>query len=239
MVSPFAVGFGQDPVLATALAVAFALGVRHAADPDHLVAVTTLIASTREGGARAAARLGAAWGAGHALTLTALALPVVFVRAVIPPTGQRLAEAAIGGLIVFLGLRLLWRWHRGGYHVHVHEHGGLRHSHVHGHARSARHEHAHRPARTPLTAFLIGSAGVGILLVAGVPDHQTAVAALVVLAAGTAISMAALSAAAGAALTASSVRRRLAPAIPVLGAASTAFGVWYALAAWSVVGYPL
>jgi ABC-type nickel/cobalt efflux system permease component RcnA len=246
MVSPFALAFGGDAALAAVLVIAFALGLRHAADPDHLVAVTTLVASTRERGAQTAAWLGAAWGAGHALTLTALALPVIFARRAIPETGQRLAEAAIGAVIVFLGLRLLWRWHRGGYHVHVHEHDGTRHSHVHAHARSARHEHEHPPARTPLAAFLIGcvhgaggSAGVAILLVAGVPDRQTAVAALLVLAAGTAISMAALSGAAGAVLGTSSIRRRLNSAIPVLGTASAGFGVWYALAAWSLVAYPL
>jgi ABC-type nickel/cobalt efflux system permease component RcnA len=242
MVSPFA----GDGAVASALVVAFVLGLRHAADPDHVVAVTTLVASTRERGARMAAGLGAAWGAGHALTLTALALPVIFAQTVLPPTGQRLAEAAIGAIIVFLGLRLLWRWRRGGYHVHVHEHGGLRHSHAHGHAASGRHEHEHRLVRTPLAAFLIGcahgaggSAGIAILLLAGVPDRQTAVAALVVLALGTAISMAALSGAAGAVLGASSIRRRLHAAIPVLGTVSAAFGVWYALAAWSLVAYPM
>jgi ABC-type nickel/cobalt efflux system permease component RcnA len=245
-VAPLAVAFGPDPALGGALLVAFVLGLRHAADPDHLVAVTTLVASTRERGTRPAARLGLAWGAGHALTLTALALPILFARAVIPEWGQQLAEAAIGALIVFLGLRLLWRWQRGGYHVHVHEHGGTRHSHVHTHGVHEHHEHQHRPTRTPLAAFLIGcahgaggSAGVGILLVAGVPDRETAIAALVVLALGTAISMAALSGAAGRILTTGTVRRRLSTAIPALGAASAAFGVWYALAAYSVVAYPL
>jgi ABC-type nickel/cobalt efflux system permease component RcnA len=243
------VEFGPDPALGGALIVAFVLGLRHAADPDHLVAVTTLVASTRERGTRAAARLGLVWGAGHALTLILLALPILFARSVIPEWGQHLAEAAIGALIVFLGVRLLWRWRRGGYHVHVHEHGGTRHSHVHahsGHEHHAHHEHEHHPTRTPLAAFLIGcahgaggSAGVGILLVAGVPDRETAIAALVVLALGTAISMAALSGAAGRILTTGTVRRRLSTAIPVLGVASAAFGVWYALAAYSVIEYPL
>jgi ABC-type nickel/cobalt efflux system permease component RcnA len=238
--------FGSDPALITALLIAFALGLRHAADPDHLVAVTTLVASTRDRGARVASRLGLAWGAGHALTLVALALPILFARSVIPEWGQQLAEAAIGALIVFLGVRLLWRWHRGGYHVHVHEHGGRRHSHVHAHVAHGHHEHEHPAPRTPLAAFVVGcahgaggSAGVGILLVAGVPDRETAVVALLVLAVGTAISMAVLSGAAGAILAAGSVRRRLPTAIPVLGVASAAFGVWYALAAYSLVAYPL
>jgi ABC-type nickel/cobalt efflux system permease component RcnA len=246
MVSPLAAALSAPPTLAGVLGLAFLLGLRHAADPDHLVAVSTLIAGSRGRGSRAAARLGAAWGAGHALTLTAFGLPIVLVQAFLPGTLQRVAEAAIGAVIVVLGAQLLWRWRRGRYHVHVHEHEGRQHSHVHRHAESRAHEHLHRPSRTPLAAFFIGcvhgaggSAALGILLVAGVPDRQTAVAALVVLAAGTAVSMAALSGALGTLLTAGAVRHRLTTAIPGLASFSMLFGVWYALAAWDLVIYPL
>jgi ABC-type nickel/cobalt efflux system permease component RcnA len=246
MVSPLAIALSEAPTLTGVLGLAFLLGLRHAADPDHLVAVSTLIAGTRGRGSRAAARLGAAWGAGHALTLTAFGLPIVLVQAFLPGTLQRIAEAAIGAVIVALGAQLLWRWRRGSYHVHVHRHGGLQHSHVHRHAESPAHEHAHRPVRTPLAAFFIGcvhgaggSAALGILLVAGVPDRQTAVAALIVLAGGTAVSMAALSGAVGTLLTAGAVRRRLTAAIPGLASFSMLFGLWYALAAWDLVSYPL
>lgn len=223
MASPLAIALFETPSLAGVLGLAFLLGLHHAADPDHLVAVSTLIAGSRDRGSRAAARLGAAWGAGHALTLTAFGLPIVLVQAVLPATLQRLAEAAIGAVIVALGAQLLWRWRRGRYHVHVHEHGGQQHSHVHRHAESMVHDHAHRPVRTPLAAFLIGcvhgaggSAALGILLVAGVPDPETAIAALVVLAAGTAVSMAALSGAVGSLLASGAVRQRLTTAIPAL-----------------------
>lgn len=246
MAGPFALALSDAPTLMGVLGLALLLGLRHAADPDHLVAVSTLIAGSRGRGPRAAARLGAAWGAGHALTLTAFGLPIVLVQAFLPGPVQRLAEAAIGAVIVALGAQLLWRWRRGSYHVHIHEHGGLQHSHVHRHAESMGHEHAHRPVRTPLAAFLIGcahgtggSAALGILVVAGVPDRETAIAALLVLAAGTAASMAALSGAVGSLLAAGAVRRRLTTAIPVLASFSVLFGVWYGLAAWGLVTYPL
>ena len=68
--------------LVAVLAVALLLGLRHASDPDHLAAVSTLIASEPEDGTRRAGRLGLAWGLGHATTLAAVraadrALPVV------------------------------------------------------------------------------------------------------------------------------------------------------------------
>ena len=62
-------GLARDGGLALVLLVALLLGLRHASDPDHLAAVSTLIASDPEDGTRRAGRLGLAWGAGHALTL--------------------------------------------------------------------------------------------------------------------------------------------------------------------------
>jgi len=62
----------QGGAPAVALFVALLLGLRHASDPDHLAAVSTLIASDPEDGTRRAGRLGLAWGAGHALTLAPL-----------------------------------------------------------------------------------------------------------------------------------------------------------------------
>src|SRR5215467_9200117 len=91
------------------LLLAFALGLRHASDPDHLVAVSTLVADTRERAARAAARLGLAWGLGHAATLLAFGLPVLLFRSYLPHVVEQSAEAAIGAIIVVLAVRLLLR----------------------------------------------------------------------------------------------------------------------------------
>lgn len=217
--------------------VAFALGLRHAADPDHLVAVSTLVAGTRERAGRTAAKLGAAWGAGHATTLLAFGLPVLLLRAYLPATVESLAEALIGVIIVILGVRLLVRWRRGAFHVHRHEHGGARHTHVHSHADASEHAHAHS-VRSPLQAFGIGlvhgaagSGGVGVLLVAAMPNRALAALALVVLVAGCALSMTLLSAAFGRVVTGAAARRRFARAVPSLGLAACLFGVWYGAAA--------
>jgi high-affinity nickel permease len=62
-------GLAGGETLVLVLLVALLLGVRHATDPDHLAAVSTLIASEPESGTRRARKLGLAWGLGHALTL--------------------------------------------------------------------------------------------------------------------------------------------------------------------------
>ena len=100
----FLASYSDGATLALVVAVAVLLGLRHATDPDHLAAVTTLIAST-ERRARDAARLGLAWGAGHALTLFVLGVPIVLYRASLPadrPTsgrdGDRLPDRRTRGL---------------------------------------------------------------------------------------------------------------------------------------------
>jgi len=142
------------------LAVAVLLGLRHATDPDHLTAVTTLVAGGRERAARRAGELGLAWGLGHAATLFAFGLPVIFFNSLLPRPVQQAAETAIGFVIVCLALRLLARWRRGelGFHAHPQAHG----------------------ARTRRGAFAIGlvhgvggSGGVGVLVLASAADAAT------------------------------------------------------------------
>lgn len=226
-----------SPLLA--LLVALLLGLRHATDPDHLVALTTLVTGEKDRAARLAARLGGMWGLGHALALVVLGLPIVLFHAVLPEVAQRSAETAIGVVIAVLAIRLLVRWRRGAYHLHVHEHDGERHTHVHAHAHEAGHAHAHVRPRTPLQAFLIGvthgtggSAAVTLLLLASVHGTGWAAAALVVFAAGTAVSMAVLSGGFGWLLETRPLRRGLRIAVLPLGLASLAFGAAYAGAAW-------
>src|SRR6266542_5682655 len=156
-------GFSDGTTLVIVVGVAILLGLRHASDPDHLAAVTTLIASKRERGARRAASLGLTCGIGHATTLFAFGLPIVLYRAYLPESVQSAAETSVGFVIVALAVWLLVRWRRGAFHVHVHEHDGERHAHG---------------ARTPLRAYGIGvvhgiggTAGVGVLLLASIPSH--------------------------------------------------------------------
>src|ERR671937_2932076 len=96
--------FSDGTTIAIVVVVSMLLGLRHASDPDHLAAVTTLIASGRERAARAAARLGLTWGLGHATALFVFGVPVVLYSAYLPRVVQDAAETTVGCLIVVLAL---------------------------------------------------------------------------------------------------------------------------------------
>jgi high-affinity nickel permease len=207
------------------LLVAVLLGLRHATDPDHLAAVTTLVASGKDRATRRAGELGLAWGVGHATTLFLFGLPIVLLNSYLPERVRQWAETAIGFVIVYLAVRLLLRWYRGALRFHGHPE-------AHG-------------ARTRTAAFVIGllhgvggSAGVGVLLLASIHSPATAVASLLLLAACTAVSMTILSTGFGSILVARPVRATFATVAPALGALSLVFGIWYGAAAWNVAPYP-
>lgn len=236
--------FSDGGSAALVVLVGVLLGLRHATDPDHLAAVTTLVAGGRERAARRASQLGLAWGAGHALTLFAFGLPILLLDQYVPERVQQGAETVIALVIVALAARLLVRWRRGLLHVHAHEHGGVEHVHVHAHADGVSHTHPRR-SRSALGAFGIGlvhgvggSAGVGILIVASVESTGLAVLSLGLLALFTAISMGMLSTGLGLTLVSRPVRTAWGAVAPALGLASLGFGIWYGTAAWGLAPYP-
>lgn len=217
--------------LGVVLLVAVLLGLRHATDPDHIAAMTTLVASRHDRVARSAAELGGWWGVGHATTLVLFGIPILVAERDLSESLQRGAETAVAVLIVFLALRLLVRWRHGYFDLHAHPH--------------AQQDHRHS-VRTPTAAFGIGlvhglggSAGVGVLLLAAIPSETAAVASLLVLAAFTAVSMTIVTVGFGFTLATRPVAAASATLVPVLGAVSLAFGLWYAAAAWALAPYPL
>jgi High-affinity nickel-transport protein len=223
-------GLSDSGSVLVVVLVATLLGLRHATDPDHIAAVTTLVASGRDRAARSAARLGAWWGLGHAVTLVAFGLPILLAERYLPERAQQGAETAVAALIVFLAIRLLLRWRHGVFSTVPGGSGGDDHRHG---------------VRTPVGAFGIGlvhgmggSAGVGVLLLAAIPDQTVAIGALLVLALFTAVSMTLVTSGFGATLTIPSVARSVSSVAPALGIASLAFGVWYAAAVWSLAPYP-
>ena len=224
-------GLSNGASVGVVILVAVLLGLRHATDPDHIAAVTTLVASGGERASRASARLGAFWGLGHALTLVLFGLPILLFQQYLPERVQQGAETAVAALIVFLALRLLVRWRHGYFNLHAHIHED---------------EHHHHRVRTPVGAFGIGlvhgiggSAGVGVLILAAIPSTTIACVALVVLAVFTAVSMTLVTTGFGFTLSSGRVAGSFNGVAPVIGIASLAFGAWYALAAWGLVVYPL
>lgn len=238
---------GQGSIILV-LVLSLALGLRHATDPDHLAAVTTLIASEGEQEqVKKASIMGLLWGLGHGTTLVLIGLPLVLVGRFLPETVVQVAEVAIGLIIVLLAVRLLMRWRRGLFHAHTHAHDGNVHRHVHSHAEDAAHEHTHaQPLRTPLSSYGIGlvhgiggSGGLTLLLLSTIPGKAEAAVALLLFAAGTATSMALLSTAFGLAIASGPVAKNFGRVAPVLGALGVTFGGWYALGALGIIVYPL
>ncbi len=192
--------------------------------------------------------MGFSWGLGHGTTLVLVGLPLVLVGRYLPERIQQFAEVAIGVIIVALAVRLLLRWRSGAFHVHEHAHDaeGI-HRHLHSHEENASsHSHAHETSlRTPLSAYGVGlvhgiggSGGLTLLLLSTISIKVEAVAALLIFAAGTAVSMALLSTAFGYVIATEPVMRNFERLAPVLGALSAAFGVWYAAGALGLVVYP-
>lgn len=217
--------FSDGATMVVVIVVAVLLGFRHASDPDHVAAVTTLIASGKERATRSAARLGFVWGLGHATALFVFGLPVVLYSAYLPEPFQKAAETSVGFVIVLLAVVLLTRWRRGLYRDPAH------------------HSHTRRTGAQAYGIGLVhgmgGTAGVGLLLLATIQSHVVAVVALALFAFFTAVSMALLSTAWGAALGSSPIRRSFNRLAPGIGGFSLVFGVWYALGAQGVVPYLL
>ena len=218
--------------LLVALGIAFVLGLRHASDPDHLVAVTSLVAAD-DGDVRAATRLGAWWGAGHAVTLLAVGLPLIALKSELPAWLERAAETGVGLVILALAARVIVKWLRGDYRAGPHAHHGHDHRHLrHGHGSGHQHGQLRTPRQAAAIGMLHGLAGTGavvVLLIAALPGRLEAAAALAVFAPMSIVSMAACTSAFAWVLT----RPVVAPLyrtvlVPALGAFGLLFGLWYA-----------
>jgi high-affinity nickel permease len=233
-------GLFEGAPLLVALGIALVLGLRHASDPDHLVAVTSLVAADG-GDTRGAARLGAWWGIGHALMLILIGLPLIFLKSSLPAWLESAAEKAVGIVIILLALRVIVKWVRGDFktsaHSHDHDHEtDVRHGRFRHLRRGSNGSHRHRPVRTPQQAFAIGTlhglAGTGavvLLLIAALPTQLEAAAALALFAPMTVLSMIGMTSAFAWVLTRPLIEplyRRV--VIPVLGLFALMFGIWYA-----------
>ena len=125
------------PTLLAIIALGLSLGIRHATDPDHVVAVTTIV--SRERTIFHAAIIGALWGLGHTVTIFAVGSAIILLRLTIPPTVGLTMELSVGCMLVLLGiLNLTGLLHgamdwlgRGGFDMHSHVIGGRRIFHTH------------------------------------------------------------------------------------------------------------
>jgi high-affinity nickel permease len=157
------------------LGIGLVLGFRHAFEPDHIAAVTTL--AGRNTGVRDALRLALGWAIGHTTTIALAAVITVAAGLRLPDQMQPLAELLVALVLIVLGALVIVRWLLGRWHLHSHSHGGTTHVHLHSHAKSMAHHHTH-PRTTAGWALgigllhgLAGSGAVLALLVAAAPSR--------------------------------------------------------------------
>src|ERR1700693_891465 len=135
--------------LLSIIALGFFLGMRHATDPDHVIAVTTIV--SRQRSIRHAALIGVLWGLGHTITIFLVGSAIILFGVVIPPRLGLTMELSVGLMLILLGILNLTgftRWvtetfTRGADALHAHVHPHV-HPHVHGDYIHS-HPHAHEP----------------------------------------------------------------------------------------------
>jgi hypothetical protein len=193
------------------LLLGFFLGMRHATDADHIVAIATIVSRQRT--MHGSMQIGAAWGVGHTITVMAVGGAIVLFGVVIPPWLGLSMELAVGLMLVLLGVLTLTGMGRGvgagraaQPHDHVHSHGDYVHRHPHGHGPD---DHGHAGNRTPLALLdrswlgglplyqwlrpfavglvhgLAGSAAIALLVLTIIHDPILAVAYLLLFGIGT------------------------------------------------------
>src|SRR5258708_5271355 len=126
--------------LLSIISLGFFLGMRHATDADHVIAVTTIV--SRQRSIRNAALIGALWGVGHTITILVVGSAIILFGLVVPPRIGLTMELSVGLMLILLGILNLsgmMRWItetvtplQPGQHAHPHGHGDYVHSHPHG-----------------------------------------------------------------------------------------------------------
>jgi ABC-type nickel/cobalt efflux system permease component RcnA len=160
------------------LFLGFVFGLRHALDPDHLVAVSTIVSEHKT--VSRSSLVGSFWGLGHTTSLLAVGLSLLLLRVSIPENLLPFMEAPVAVMLMLLGVIALWRLanDRGiRVHTHVHAHDSAPpHAHVHIHSGGA-HDHAHhlfRLGRRPFIVGLVhgvaGSAALALAVLATIPS---------------------------------------------------------------------
>jgi high-affinity nickel-transport protein len=213
--------------LAAILALGFFLGMRHATDADHVIAISTIV--SRERNLRHSAVIGALWGLGHTLTILTVGAGIILFSLVISPRLGLTMELSVGAMLILLGIYNLLGFNQSveqtatneAAHSHYHSHGDFIHNHVHSHTPTT---HSHSPDKTPLTLIdrifgrlslyqifrpfivgivhgLAGSAAIALLVLTTIHNSRWAIAYLIIFGVGTIAGMMVITMAMASAIT--------------------------------------
>jgi high-affinity nickel permease len=158
----------------TILLLGLLLGLKHALDSDHLIAVSTIV--SRERSPWRSLWIGLSWGVGHTVTLLLVGVLVLVMNIHIPPSVELSLECVVGLVLLGLGVSTLYDSWKQRLHVHAHAHAGSVHAHFHTHAATAAHYHLHlmrvgmKPLLIGMVHGLAGSAALMLLVLATIPS---------------------------------------------------------------------
>ncbi len=166
-----------DGVLVTVLALGFVLGLKHALDPDHVVAVSTIVGESNS--VKRSSLVGTFWGLGHTMSLLLVGIVVIALKVQISDRAALWMEFAVALMLILLGLKAMIKPLRGWkVHIHRHSHDGSSHIHLHLHRPGEEHAHRHRhvigfgarPFFVGMVHGMAGSAALMILVLATIPS---------------------------------------------------------------------
>jgi len=184
----------MNTTLVTTLLLGLALGIRHALDADHVVAVSTIVSQYRN--PLRATLAGAFWGLGHTATLLLVGIAVIGFKLTIPDRLALSMEFVVGVVLFGLGVQILWQslWVKR--HTHPHDHGAGPHTHEHTHTGAASGaDGQHHPLRQHKSLLLgmihglAGSAALMLLVLSTIPSPLEAVSYILVFGIGSILGM--------------------------------------------------
>ncbi|WP_394234475.1 sulfite exporter TauE/SafE family protein [Niallia oryzisoli] len=214
------------------LALGFILGIKHAIEPDHVIAVSTIASKSKKLWHSSLA--GVFWGIGHTLTLFIVGIIVILMKGEIPEKLAMSLEFLVGIMLVYLGVKTIISFKN--VHVHQHQHDGELHKHVHSHQNSGEHDHQHEHKKASyvksmligLVHGLAGSGAMVLLTMSTVKNVGEAAIYIFIFGAGTVIGMLFFTTIIGIPFVLSKKRGNISGTLGIAtGVISTIFGLYY------------
>jgi ABC-type nickel/cobalt efflux system permease component RcnA len=179
--------------LLSILALGFILGIKHAIEPDHVIAVSTIASQSKKLWRSSLA--GVFWGIGHTATLFIVGLILILMKGEMPEKWAMSLEFLVGIMLVYLGVTSILSFKN--IHTHEHEHDGELHKHFHSHKHDSEHEHKHqhkdvsyiKSMLVGLVHGLAGSAAMVLLTMSTVESVWEGAVYILVFGAGTVVGM--------------------------------------------------
>jgi ABC-type nickel/cobalt efflux system permease component RcnA len=186
--------------IVAALALGVLLGLKHSLDPDHVVAVSTVVSEYNN--PLRAFWVGVSWGLGHTTTLFVIGMIIIALRLSIPDRTALFLEFLVGVMLVALGAQVVYKFRKRKVHGHVHGHEAAAHQHFHSHAQDPNHDPVHHELRGVGRPFLrkksyfvgtvhglAGSAALTLLVLASIESLWAGIGYILLFGVGSVLSM--------------------------------------------------